>query len=176
MWKVSWWSVKTKKYTEQRTWQICGFSNRHVSVLSEKKHSFNAKKRHIAKIGDFIEDHSPVYAIFSSFAAPRSASRVHLWPRTCKSIVRSGKALFIHFRTRFSSRKGREGRAVEGLEIPHSFQQPLIILLPPYQGGAKPGRRCNYAPWSPCSPVQVSEKDSPRQPFSEYCGHVTEPT
>jgi len=38
--------------------------------------------------------------------------------------------------------------ALEGIEIPHSFQQPVIVLLVPFQDLAKQGRRCNHAIWS----------------------------
>jgi len=38
------------------------------------------------------------------------------------------KLSIIHFHTHFSSRESRGAATLGGLEIPHSAQQPLIVL------------------------------------------------
>ena len=38
--------------------------------------------------------------------------------------------------------------ALGGLEIPHGFQKPLIVLLAPHQDGTKQSRRSDHTTWS----------------------------
>jgi len=47
----------------------------------------------------------------------------------------------FNFHSRFSSRESEGSAASGGLEIPHGFQQPLIVLLAPQQDTTKSGRR-----------------------------------
>jgi len=76
----------------------------------------------------------------------------------------------IQFHTRFPSQEGRGAVALGRLEMPHGFQQPLIVLLAPPYGKIKQDLRCNRAtcprPWSSygthsfwCS----SQQDLPRR-------------
>jgi len=45
------------------------------------------------------------------------------------------------------SGEGRGAVAPRGLEIPHGFHQPLIVLLAPHQDGTKQGRRYSHSTW-----------------------------
>jgi len=55
---------------------------------------------------------------------------------------------FINFHNQFSI-----GRVVLGdLEIPHDFQQSLIVLLAPHHDETKQGRRCGHSAWSLVDP------------------------
>ena len=55
---------------------------------------------------------------------------------------------FTHFHTHFSSGKGVGAAALEGVELPRDFRQPLLVLLGPHQDGTEPDRICNHATWS----------------------------
>jgi len=63
------------------------------------------------------------------------------------------------------------GSREQQLEIPHGFQQSVVVLLAPYQDGTKQGRRCNHAT---CSLVDLWAAFLwvwPAQPASpNFCG------
>ena len=92
---------------------------------------------------------------------------------------------FIHFRTRFSSGDRRGVATPGGLELPHGFQQSVIVLLASHQDGTKSGRRSNYATWSygPFFPPQLMDRFPMGVAsrtclliFPEHPGHVAEAT
>jgi len=60
--------------------------------------------------------------------------------------INLSKMSFIHSIPAFPL--GRVAEALGGLEIPHGFQQSLIVLLAAHQYGTKQGRRCNHTTWS----------------------------
>jgi len=53
-----------------------------------------------------------------------------------------------HFNACFFSGEGNGRNRAGRLEIPHDFQQSLIVLLAPHQDETKQGRRYNRASWS----------------------------
>jgi len=56
---------------------------------------------------------------------------------------------FIHHHTlAFPLGRVAGSTALAGLEITHSFQQPLLVPLAPFQDGTKQGRRWNHTIWS----------------------------
>ena len=85
----------------------------------------------------------------------------------------------IHFHTRLSY--GDHVAAAHGwLEIPHDFQQSLIVLLHPHKDHTKQGRRWNHVTWSIfdlwAAFCGCCQQDLARSPIREDSSHVAEPT
>jgi len=72
-----------------------------------------------------------------------------------------------------------------GLEIPHAFEQSVVVLLAPHEDRTKQGPHEDgtkhiitpHGPWWSSRPLSraCSQQDFPLQPFQGHSGHMAEP-
>ena len=123
---------------------------------------------------------NPIHNSCSKLVSPVFCQNLFRFLQFFPSPLKEGTLSFIHFHTHYSSREGREVAALGGVEISHSFQQTLIVLLvhtktgPSKVGGVitPPGPWSTYGSLS--RPVGVASRT--RQSFLGHSGYVAEPS